>query len=251
MPHKSIFMIASLLASAAPAAADSLRCELRLRTTPVTGGECLDLAALREGAVLATAKNVTRISREGLRFCPGAFQVTTGGSADVVFLVDNSGSMWSTRAYAKSGDTTFLNDGQCGIGTTGGSLVYPVWDDKAAPGPPSPARSVGVLASDPGGACELAGDPYNTRAYVVRKAIDFLATNASASTVGLLGFAASTMNEQMPLGLSDPANVARLKARMRVDSAFGTNYGIAVDGRGHLYGGCSVGPVFAHVANFR
>lgn len=191
-------------------------------------GGCLDLPALdQDGSSLAIGGNVTRVAAEGLRFCKEAFQVTSGGAADVVFLVDNSGSMWSQRAFANGKDTLYLNDGPCGIGTTGGSLVHPILDDKALP--PATRRTVALLQSDPGTSCEFAGDPYNSRFFVVRNAVDFLARKSPQSTVGVLGFAAATMREQPPLRLDSPERVAQVKSRMVPDSAFGTNYGIALD----------------------
>lgn len=208
-----------------------LRCDLKLRATPGVGRpqSCLDLSALENGESLRTGGNVTRISAQGLKFCPDPFKVTTGGSADIVFIVDNSGSMWSTRAFVKGADTVFINDGVCGVGTTGGTLTYPVWDDKSSPNPAKSVRTVGVLQSDPGSGCEFAGDPYNTRSYVVRKAIDFLAANSPKSAAGVIGFAAATMHEQGLLPLDQAASVTKVKASMVPDSAFGTNYGIALD----------------------
>ncbi len=113
--HAFFMALAALLVCAMGQTATK-RCDLLANTTPGTGADtaCLDLVALTSGgAPIVTGSNVTRISNSGLKFCKNAFTVTSGGGADVVFIVDNSGSMWSNRAYVTGTDTSFFDQQSC------------------------------------------------------------------------------------------------------------------------------------------
>jgi hypothetical protein len=59
----------------------------------VTYRKCLDLDAI-EGTTITAPGNVTRIAQDGFSFCANAFKTDVGGEADIVYLLDNSGSMW-------------------------------------------------------------------------------------------------------------------------------------------------------------
>ncbi len=96
---------------------ETKRCDLRLNSTPDPGANsaCLDLidsAAGGNGAFISTAGNVTRIAHDSLRFCKNAFQVTTKGAADIVFIMDNTGSMQYGDPHfcSTAGDPTFYRD---------------------------------------------------------------------------------------------------------------------------------------------
>lgn len=56
--------------------------------------KCLDLAAL-DGKSLDMPKNVSRLSYDGLSICQNAFKSDKTGEADILYLLDNSGSMWT------------------------------------------------------------------------------------------------------------------------------------------------------------
>jgi hypothetical protein len=59
--------------------------------------KCLDLAAL-DGKSLTLPKNVSRVAQDGFSFCRNAFRTEVGKEADILYLLDNSGSMWSGDA---------------------------------------------------------------------------------------------------------------------------------------------------------
>lgn len=87
-------ILALLLGALAPAgiAADQ-RCDWH---GPKSGGEsqwsqCFDYAAL-SGKTMNLPSNVTRIAHDGVTFCSDAFK-TTPGAADIIYMMDNSGSM--------------------------------------------------------------------------------------------------------------------------------------------------------------
>jgi len=203
------------------------RCDLLINSTPGAAADtaCLDLVALTQsgGPAIQIGNNVTRISNAGLKLCANAFTVSSGGSADIVFIYDNSGSMWSNRATIDSAakDTTFWDATGCnGAGTP---ITYAVQDTAFARPPQSLLKTIPVLSSATG--CrEYAGDPYNARGVVIRNAIKYLAQKAPTSTVGSVGFAQTTEFEQPLLQLNDPARVTQATGMIRLDSVPTTNY---------------------------
>lgn len=210
-----------LAISAGASAQGNLRCDLKLNTTPGTGAEaaCLDLVALQAGGTpIQTANNATRISTDGFRLCKNAFQVNVPAGADVVFIYDNSGSMFSRFAKVDSAlnDTTFFYEGGCSnansniIGPmTYGTLVGP--------------RNVTQLNS--GTTCGgFAGDPYHARASVVTQGIEYLRTVSPNSTAGAVAFALNIAHQQPPLPLNVPGNADLVKASVVMDSLPSTNY---------------------------
>ncbi len=62
--------------------------------------KCLDLAAL-DGKSLDMPKNVSRLAQDGLSICQNAFKTENAGEADILYLLDNSGSMWTGENSAK------------------------------------------------------------------------------------------------------------------------------------------------------
>lgn len=204
------------------------RCDYLVNTTPGASADtaCLDLLALTKngGPAIQIGNNVTRISNAGLKLCANAFTVSSGGSADIVFIYDNSGSMWSHRANIDSAtnDTTFYDATSCngaGIGT----VSYAVQDTAYARPPQSLVKTIPLLANPP--TCrELAGDPYNARGAVIRNAIRYLAQKAPTSTAGVVGFAQTTQYPQSPLQLNVAANVTTVTGMVRLDSVPTTNY---------------------------
>lgn len=212
-----------VLSLSMPASAQApLRCDLQLTTTPGAGAgsACLDLPALQQGGQpVQTAANATRISRDGFRLCKNAFTVSTGGEVDVVFIYDNSGSMLSHYAKidAATNDTNFYHANGCGNNpATTGSLTY-----NTATGP----KTVALVA--PATNCQatsFAGDPYNSRAQVVRQAIDYLTQTSPNSTAAAVAFARDTAHGRPPLPLSVPGNADLVKASVVMDSIPNTYY---------------------------
>jgi hypothetical protein len=96
-----------------PALAAPKRCDLLLNNTPDpnTNPLCLDLKtdSIDGGPLVQTENNVTRISHYGIKFCANAFKMTTSGNADVVFIMDNAGSMQygDPHSCSQPGDPTF------------------------------------------------------------------------------------------------------------------------------------------------
>lgn len=205
------------------------RCDLLANTTPGAGADtaCLDLVALTQsgGPAIQVGNNVTRISNAGLKLCANAFTVSSGGSADIVFIYDNSGSMWSHRAAIDSAanDTTFWDATGCnsaGVGT----VTYAVQDTAYARPPQSLMKTIPLLSGAQASCREYAGDPYNARGAVIRNAIRYLSQKAPASTAGAVGFGQNTQFEQPLLALNDPANVAQVSGMIRLDSIPATYY---------------------------
>ncbi|HKP98262.1 MAG TPA: vWA domain-containing protein [Fibrobacteria bacterium] len=197
------------------------RCDLIVKSTPGAGADstCLDLVSLVNGGTgIQTAGNVTRISRTGLRFCKNAFQVQTAAEADVVFIFDNSGSMFAQSFYVDpaTNDTTFYyNDDNCDP-----AIPRTLVTLQTANGPlPS------YLLSAKPACASYSGDPYSVRAQVIRAAIDYMAATSPNSTAGITGFADKTMHSLAPLQLNVPANVARVKDSALIDSVPATYYG--------------------------
>jgi hypothetical protein len=197
------------------------RCDLLVQSTPGVGAEtaCLDLVSLLAGGTaIQTANNATRISPNGFKFCKNAFDVKTSADADVVFIFDNSGSMYGNFAYVNptTNDTLYYHslDG-CTSNTTNGTLTF----YKA-----NGIDTAQVLVSNTG--CRsYSGDPYEVRGETIKKAIDFMAKTAPTSTVGVTGFADKTMSSLPPVQLINQANIDQVKANVVVSNNNNTHYG--------------------------
>src|SRR4051812_30644628 len=157
--------------------------------------------------------------------CQESLQAQTVPS-DIVFIYDNSGSMWSYAASIDSAthDTLFWDATSSCSNTKSDFISYAVQDtayDYASP--QTLVRTIRLLSGNQ--VCrEYAGDPYNSRGVVIRNAIRSLAQIAPASTVGSVGFAQTTQFPQSPLPLNSPANITQLLGMIRLDSVPTTNY---------------------------
>jgi hypothetical protein len=210
-----------LALSSAPWAQGNLRCDLKLNTTPGSTVEtgCLDLVALQAGGTpVQTANNATRISTDGFRLCKNAFAVNVPAGADVVFIYDNSGSMFSRYAKVDSAlnDTSYFYEGGCSSpsANTIGPLTYGTLVG------PRNVTQLGSLTNCNG----FAGDPYHARASVIRQGIEYLRTVSPNSTAGAVAFALNTSHLQPPLPLNIPGNADLVKASVVMDSLPSTNY---------------------------
>jgi hypothetical protein len=227
MKNRIVWLAATLLVGFSLGRGQAVRrCDFVVNTTPGAAADtaCLDLVALTTngGPAIQIGNNVTRISNAGLKLCANAFTVSSGGSADVVFIYDNSGSMWSHRASIDTAakDTSFWDATGCnGAGT--GTVSYAVQDTAYNRPPQSLVKTIPLLSTP----CnERAGDPYNARGVVIRNAIRYLAQKGPTSTAGVVGFAQTTQSPQPPLQLNVPANVTQVTGMVRLDSVPTTNY---------------------------
>ncbi|HAO99450.1 MAG TPA: hypothetical protein DCQ83_05345 [Fibrobacteres bacterium] len=199
--------------------AQTLRCDLASKDTVINGQSakrCLDLDSLK-GKTVVVPSNVTRLDNDGFALCRKA--VVSGGNADIVFILDQSGSMWANQAWINTGVTPndtlyYTGTGGCNSTTTSGTVTIPVIET---------ARSVPKLNSGTG--CnQYAGDPLNARGAAVRQAIDYIAANSTVSTVGYLGFAASVSQVRRPLQMSSSSNVTTVKGSVVLTNSSGTTY---------------------------
>nr|MDQ3001575.1 hypothetical protein [Fibrobacterota bacterium] len=123
----AIALLAAGNLHAQPATAEcSLRGADTLLITGVTTKKCLDVAALN-GTSTIIPSNVTRIDNNGFSLCESSEQ--SGGQADIVYVMDQSGSMGLKFIWISPNlkDTVFLestanckslNDGDAtGFGT--------------------------------------------------------------------------------------------------------------------------------------
>jgi hypothetical protein len=213
-----------LLAGGSVSAQAPLRCDLKLESTPgaAAGAACLDLVAMQNGgAPIVTANNVTRISVDGFTLCKNAFQITKPAGADIIFIYDNSGSMWAHYAKIDSAkkDTSYYHAQSCGGGGGGGGLTGTPLTYTTLIGP----RTIQLLPSTV--TCgEYAGDPFFARGKAIEQAIDYLALNSPNSTAGAIAFERDTNHTQKPLLLSVPGNAGAVKASIKLDSVPSTNY---------------------------
>ncbi len=216
------------------------RCDLAGKDTTLNGQpakQCLDVASLKNQTI-AIPSNVTRIDNQGLALCTKS--VTTGGDADFLFVLDQSGSMGLSFIYVNPNpprDTIYYADnGGCtipgtdapnAIGKPPGGNIYPTpVTIQTAAGP------VTVWSIKNNANCNsLSGDPFKVRATVVSKAIDAIVSTSTNSTIGYIPFAHdiwTPANCQRPLTLT-AANITTLKNKIIIDSSYGTIYNRPLD----------------------
>ncbi len=200
----------------------SKRCDLVVKSTPGVGAEpaCLDLVSLTNGGpAFQTASNTTRISQDGFKFCPNAFQVSSTSDADVVFIYDNSTSMRAAFAYINPvlNDTVYyFDDSLCTSKATLGTFAIDFGNG---------VRTIKKLTNN-SGCTSYSGDPYEVRAKVIKSAIDSMALNSPTSTAGVTGFALKNMHPLAPLQLNTTVNVNRVKDSAMIDSSAWTLYAV-------------------------
>ncbi|MDQ3000429.1 MAG: chitobiase/beta-hexosaminidase C-terminal domain-containing protein, partial [Fibrobacterota bacterium] len=219
-----------LLAAAMQAGAQTKRCDLVGRDTVISGvsnpfKRCLDLSGLNE-KVITVPSNVTRIDNDGLSLCKGSLRL--GGDADIVFVMDQSGSMGTNRAWVNTAVTPndtiyYFNDDGCTDKGTSGTVNLRAFEAVGAATPVPFTYAITRLNSNTN-CSSLSGDPYKVRATAVEKAIDYITSSGSpVSTVGFVGFAGTNRALQTPLTVN-AANVATLKGKINIEEAGGTNY---------------------------
>jgi len=219
------------------------RCDLASKDTVISGQnskQCLDLNALKNQTITIPS-NVTRIDNQGLALCSRS--VVSGGDADILFIMDQSGSMGlsfvhiTNHAAPIPPDTVFYSDnGGCmlasttyapkAIGQNPGANISGSVTVNTALGPRTAWNII-----DTTGCSSTSGDPYKVRATVVSKAIDAIAAASVNSTVGYIPFANTIQTSarcQRPLTLT-AANITTIKGKVIIDSANGTNYSRPLD----------------------
>ena len=218
------------LIGAMEAQAQTKRCDLVGRDTSIAGDparfkRCLDLSGL-DGKTITVPSNVTRIDNDGLSLCKGSLRL--GGDADIMFVMDQSGSMGASHAWINTSvtpnDTTYYySDAGCTNKSTSGTFNYWVFENVGVANPVPATRSVSRLNAN-SGCYDLSGDPYKVRATAIEKAIDYIAASGTqVSTVGFVGFAGTNRTIQSPLTVI-PANVTTLKNAINIEEANSTNY---------------------------
>ncbi len=200
------------------ASAQAKRCDLTGALLTDGNGigfkKCLDVSTL-DGKTLTIPQNVTRIDNDGLALCRTTIQ--EGGDADIVYVMDQSGSMYANFVHiSPSGDTTYIE-------RMAGCNASPAIVGKITLPYSTGTRTVDLL--DPNGSimgCPLAGDPFAQRGVAFKAAIDYQAQQSPQSTAGYIGFNSSIVEQQSLLQLT-PANVTILKNTIGLKTG-GTNY---------------------------
>lgn len=222
----AFFLVAAASLYAQPTADCSLRGADTTLVTGETVKKCLDVDALNGKSIVIPA-NVTRIDNSGFSLCESSEQ--SGGQADIVYVMDQSGSMGIKYIWISPDlrDTVYLQSEQnCGYTNadlTGfGSITIP--NDAGV-------RNINrVNPAKPPTTCNsFSGDPYTQRGIAFKEAIDFQAARAPKSTAGFMGFAANVINPIRPLVLNVTANVNRLKGAMTPSLNNSTNYRAPLD----------------------
>ena len=216
------------------------RCDLVSKDTTINGApakQCLDIDSLA-GKTVVIPSNVTRLDNQGFALCTKS--VVTGGDADIVFILDQSGSMnlpdntgqsHPPVAYVSGNDTLYYqSDAGCTNPAPLGVITIQ---------PRVGAAIQLVRITSNAGCLSPAGDPFKVRALAVSRAIDYIASVSSKSTVGYLPFSTGIQppfappgpgaGPQRPLALT-AANITLLKSRAIIDPTGGnTNYDIPLD----------------------
>ena len=165
-----------------------------------------------------------------------AIQPVIAADADIVFILDQSGSMNllpdnAGVAYVSGKDTLYY---QNSIGCTNTTPLGIITIQPRSGG----AIQLTRIASNTGCASP-AGDPFKVRALAVSQGTDYIASLSANSTVGYLPFASTIVpmvaptgagaGPQRPLTLT-AGNITLLKSRAIIDNGSGgTNYDIPLD----------------------
>lgn len=215
-----------------PAMAQGGSSECRLRgadttlSTGIPGKSCLDPIALN-GRNLTIPSNVTRIDNSGFALCESS--ESTGGLADIVYVLDQSGSMNINYAWISPDktDTVYLQGlDNCGFQSADsrgfGSITIPN---------ATTVRTIPLInpAKSPATCTNSSGDPFTQRGVAFKQAIEFQAQRAPNSTAGYLGFAGTVINRVRPLKLNTPTNVTTLEDGIQIRYENATNYTAPLD----------------------
>lgn len=210
------------------ASAAEQRCDLVSRTA------CMDLSRLN-GATIRVPSVTTRITPEGLNICGVSGSVPP--PTDIVYIVDQTGSMSPTFIQVKGTDTTAWNSCNYSQNAPTLKMVGTTVFHGTVSSLISPAEPLDSIRAS----CAVAGDPYSMRSKVVQAAIRTQASEAHQSSAGTINFGPTLLSTQESMTrMTDPIGVTKLLASMPLDSVGGTNYEPALAwARILLYGGHS------------
>lgn len=186
------------------------RCDL-LSGPVVDTTRCIDIGAL-DGTTLRVPAATTRISTKGLVLC-GAKESKPEGT-DIVYIVDQSGSMWNKYILPLATDTIGFYEcngaafSSTTIGIFRGSNVTVI------------PRSDSALAME---RCNVSGDIYEQRGLVVQEAIRLHSEISPGSQAAWISFGGEFVASGL-VDLSDSAAAARLIADVKAARMGGTEY---------------------------
>ncbi|MBD3344643.1 MAG: hypothetical protein GF401_06240 [Chitinivibrionales bacterium] len=197
-----LFILLTLMSFSARA---QQRCNLISDTT-----QCIDPVGI-DGQTITVPSSVTRIPADGLVLCPRISMDTL--AADVVFILDQSGSMQSLAVSVQGGDSVFCHaDCNGELGTT--TITYN--------GSPT---EIDVCSGCPHG--RISGDPYGQRANVIKTAIDRMAELNDSSAAGFIEHGQQLgPNNVLLRQLNDQSNIDLLKDNIDIKFLSETSYSI-------------------------
>ncbi len=175
---------------------------------------CFDMRNLR-GTTFEIPSNVSRLDQQGIGICSPLY-----GGADIVFIMDNSGSMASLAGMVSLNglDTSYFY-GTC-TGGINGTLTIPDLDVL-----PVSTRTIPRLDGNTN--CDTySGDPYQARGSAIRQAIDYMAKTGPNSSAGYIGFGTTAQDQSPPVRLNSQNVVNTLKSQVVLGGYGGTNYAL-------------------------
>ncbi|MBD3420136.1 MAG: hypothetical protein GF398_08475 [Chitinivibrionales bacterium] len=178
---------------------------------------CVSLKDLSD--TLYVPESVTRISKDGLAICPRIFPQIS--PADIVYIVDQSGSMGykgnngnyshPTIGYlVQNGDTLFCESGCNG---SGNMVTFPYEEG---------TKDLPLCTS-----CNdinTSGDPLQQRANAIKVAIQKQAAWSPTSTAGYLDFGNAVSKHIAPVTLGDQSNINSLMNSIILQNLSSTHY---------------------------
>lgn len=186
------------------------RCDL-LSGPIVDTSRCIDIGGL-DGTTLRVPAATTRISTKGFVLCGSKESIPEG--TDIVYIVDQSGSMWNKYILPLDSDT--IGFYECN-GASFSSTTFAMFRGSNVTVIP---RSDSAMAMQ---RCKVSGDIYEQRGLVVQEAIKLQSEMSPGSQAAWISFG-NTFNNSELVDLSDSAAKARLVSDVRADRLGGTNY---------------------------
>ncbi|MBD3420129.1 MAG: hypothetical protein GF398_08440 [Chitinivibrionales bacterium] len=151
-----------------------------------------------QNQTIKVPESVTRIPADGLLICPEIETDTT--PVDIVFLMDQSGSMIPNSVAIANYDTSFCTSG-CPNDVT---IQIPYADS---------TKELPICPGCSGGA---AGDPYGQRAKAIKAGIARMVELEPNSTVGFMDFGGQVGVRKGPRPLTDQSHLDYLERNIRV-----------------------------------
>ena len=210
-------------------------CTLRGRDSVLSNGAtvkaCLDLTGL-DNQTVVIPKNVTRIDSRGFALCETS--ESRGGLADIVYVMDQSGSMALSNVWVSpdARDTVYLNSGVQLRRVLRRRPTEQLRDhDRRVPGRDAHGEQD---QSRQGSARQqplhrlLVRRSVQPARHRLPGAIDYQAQRAPDSRAGYLGFAGGLEGTVSPRQLNTPANIAAVKQPIDIRNRSNTNYTVSL-----------------------